>query len=311
MAPYTDAHRLFLQALISHRILKEEYAIQLYRNCCNLTGEEVDDERFLDFIATLNDSVGQFDMEIRKMHDETTGEPNWALVNTNGDEIAQLATEYTASEIAYFKRLIDLIVRADDDAFSVTSIVALREASKLKTPITKSAAEALLDKFVDDRWLIKARNGRYSMDIRCLLELQGYLRGEYEDEILECTLCLDILTKGQRCDVQNCSARLHHHCARNYFGPHRGEETVCMTCKTTWYAKNVVGDDGQASVAGGGVSRRRGRAVLKKEKDDENVMDVEGGLDEEQEEELIRRPRKKVDKGKGKAPARMVVDNDE
>ncbi|CAG8762367.1 12349_t:CDS:2, partial [Dentiscutata heterogama] len=74
-------------------------------------------------------------------------------VNTNGDEIAKLATEYSPAEISYFKRLIELIVTADDDAFSASSIMALKEASKIKTQLSKSAAETLLQRFVDDKWL--------------------------------------------------------------------------------------------------------------------------------------------------------------
>lgn len=52
---------------------------------------------------------------------------------------------------------IDLIVHADDEAFSVPSLVALREASKIKPSISKTAAETLLDRFLADGWLIKSR----------------------------------------------------------------------------------------------------------------------------------------------------------
>ncbi|RUS20981.1 Nse1 non-SMC component of SMC5-6 complex-domain-containing protein [Endogone sp. FLAS-F59071] len=330
MARYTDTHRLFLQALISCRTLKEAEAIEIYLKCCELTGGtyEGTEDGFPNFIATVNDGVSQLDLEVRKMLDEIDGEPSWALVNTNDDEIAQLATEYSAAEITYFKRLtiqesnslylvasdllcplqIDLIVHADDEAFSVTSLVALREASKLKPSISKSAAETLLDRFVADGWLIKSRTGRYSMSTRCLLELQGYLREEYEEDILECTLCLDILTKGQRCDLQKCSARLHHHCARNYFARNQDEAAVCMTCKTAWQVRNVVGDDGRtghdnrtSKPQERGISRKKKRVVREEGEDD--AMDVERQEVSEEEEPLERRPRRKVEKGKGKARA--------
>jgi hypothetical protein len=38
-----------------------------------------------------------------------------------------------------------------------------------------------------------SRRGRYSLSARTLLELQSYLRAEYPDEVLECTICLEVL----------------------------------------------------------------------------------------------------------------------
>jgi hypothetical protein len=40
--------------------------------------------------------------------------------------------------------------------------------------------------------LTTSRRGRYSLSARTLLELQSYLRAEYPDEVLECTICLEV-----------------------------------------------------------------------------------------------------------------------
>src|SRR4051812_23242982 len=94
--------------------------------------------------------------------------------------------------------------------------------------------------------------------------------------------------QGQRCDLHNCSARLHHHCARGYFAGSHDE--VCMTCKTAWQSSNVVGDDGRAGpddrqtgkARGKGNGRRKKRAVM----EEEDVMNMEHEEGEEEDEQL-------------------------
>ncbi|KAG9296446.1 hypothetical protein G9A89_015038 [Geosiphon pyriformis] len=63
-------------------------------------------------------------MEFRKSLDQSIGEPLWAL--------------------------IDMIVRADDEAFSVSAISALRECSRVKPPLQKMRQSNLYK----DLWMI-------------------------------------------------------------------------------------------------------------------------------------------------------------
>ncbi|GES75289.1 hypothetical protein RCL_jg8844.t1 [Rhizophagus clarus] len=197
---YTDAHRLFLQASLSERFFTEAKAIEIYRKAYEATAIQ-DQETFTEFMTTLNTKLNSIELEFRKSHNEEDGTAVWALVNTNGDEIAQMATDYSPIEISFFRRLIELIITADDESFSVSSITALKEVVKLKTSITKSNGEILLQRFIDDKWLSISSGGRYSLSLRSILELQHYLKKEFEDYISECILCYDIVTKGQRCQV--------------------------------------------------------------------------------------------------------------
>ncbi|CAG8722183.1 4646_t:CDS:2 [Dentiscutata erythropus] len=268
---YTNAHRLFVQASMSERFFTEAKAIDMYTKACSANNgscfsQEFDlpaPEEFQEFISTINQKLNLVDMEFRRSHDEDDGNPVWALVNTNGDEIAKLATEYSPAEISYFKRLIELIVTADDDAFSASSIMALKEASKIKTQLSKSAAEILLQRFVDDKWLVQSQSGKYSMSQRTILELQAYLKDEFEEYLIECTLCYDIVTKGQRCDVLECKSRFHHHCARRFFSSQN--EKVCPACKIAWKSSNIVGEPLRISE---GSSRRNKRAIPEDDDDD-------------------------------------------
>jgi len=85
---------------------------------------------FRSFVDDVNDSINALDLELAHMHDEVTGKNMYALVrfatspfgqsrsrnrvfggqvNRNGDEIAQIATEYTPVEIAFFKTLVSML----------------------------------------------------------------------------------------------------------------------------------------------------------------------------------------------------------
>lgn len=256
---YTDAHRLFLQASLSERFFTEATAIEIYRKAYEATAVQ-DQETFTEFMTTLNTKLNSIDLEFRKSHNEEDGSAVWALVNTNGDEIAKMATEYTPIEISFFRRLIELIVTADDESFSVSSITALKEVVKLKTSISKSNGEILLQRFVDDKWLSRSRGGRYSLSLRSILELQYYLKKEFEDYLSECILCYDIVTKGQRCEMAQCKARFHHHCARRYFDSKNIKK--CPNCEIAWDSSNVIGDCD--SIDSGSRPRRSNNQTTKK-----------------------------------------------
>ena len=78
--------------------------------------------------------------------------------------------------------------------------------------MTKSQGEITLASFVSKGWLLKSkyviyhlymrkgfepntlfdRRGRYSLSTRALLELLPYLKTTYPEEILECTICMEV-----------------------------------------------------------------------------------------------------------------------
>ncbi|KAG0171098.1 Non-structural maintenance of chromosomes element 1 [Apophysomyces sp. BC1034] len=250
---YNDSHRLFLQSMLSHRIISEDQALELYDRACQLTSgnHAVVFERsltslrlvpkvdFAAFLTAINRQINEIDLALRRSHDEKDGHAIIGLVNTKDDEISQVATNYTASEITYVRQLIELIVMADDDDFAVKSMVAIRLGQKMKPPISQKDTEDLLDRLVRDEWLEYVPSGAYLMNTRTIMELQGYLREQYSDYMKECVMCLEIVTMGERCELQDCQVRMHRHCADNYFREHSNMR--CLTCSTQWSRSNVFG----------------------------------------------------------------------
>ncbi|KAG6878709.1 hypothetical protein C0993_011524 [Termitomyces sp. T159_Od127] len=211
-----DVQRVFLQAILSRAIVSEKLAQTLWAKSIDVvnaadpelrlslpTGRGAWDE----FVTKINQSLDGLDLEFRHLHDENSGTQMYALVNRKGDEIAQMATEYTAAEIAFFKAIIELIMLAPRRAYSVSSTVALREVSAIrpKMNMTKSQAEAVLGSFVAKGWLAKSKRGRYSLSTRSLLELSPYLKTTYPEELVECTICLEVCLSARKRQRSSCT----------------------------------------------------------------------------------------------------------
>ncbi|TFK55006.1 hypothetical protein OE88DRAFT_1623283 [Heliocybe sulcata] len=283
MVSSNDVQRLFLQAVISRRVLSYTLAHVIWWKCIDavkaadstlqIPKPREDDRAAWDsFTAKVNESLNPLDLEFRHLHDELSGREMYALVNRKGDEVAQLATGYTPAEIAYFKAIVEQIMLAPHESFSVSSLAALREVNFLKTNMSKTQAEVVLGSFVANGWLLKSKRGRYSLSTRSLLELLPYLKSTYPDEVIECTICLEILTRGVACPTRNCKVRLHDHCFNNYKRIH----STCPSCNETWTSssKKLI-PVGEGAVKEGQDFNRR---VRKKQ--------TEEGSEEEDDEEM-------------------------
>ncbi|KAI0362237.1 hypothetical protein OH77DRAFT_32714 [Trametes cingulata] len=326
MVSSVDVQRLFLQAILSRRILSQKLAAKIWEKCIEAVKEanetldiEYRDDRnsWDNFVTSVNEALNPLDLEFAHLHDEVSGKEMYAVVNRKGDEIAQMATEYTPVEIAYFKAVLEQIMLAPNESFCVSSLAALREVNSLKSNMTKSQAEATLGSFVAKGWLLKSRRGRYSLSTRTILELQTYLRNTYENEILECTICMELVTRGVACFTPQCKTRMHTHCFNNY----KRRNHKCPSCNQSWSEGNLsklrpVGE--AAFKEGQDLSRRRVRR--KSTEEEEGDEDAEGDENDDQDEA---EPEPSQDepaqsqqpKGKGKKKAEredsMEVDEDD
>ncbi|KAJ8597946.1 hypothetical protein M405DRAFT_848439 [Rhizopogon salebrosus TDB-379] len=316
MVSLNDVQRLFLQGVFSRSILSFKHAQVLWEKCIEAIqiADPTLEVRFSDrredwdrFVANINNSLNCLDLEFRHLTDEQTGREMYALVNSKDDEIAQMATDYTPVEIAYFKAVVEQIMLAPHEAYSVSSLVALREVNSLKTNMTKAQAEIVLGSFVAKGWLLRSRRGRYSLSTRTLLELLPYLKSTYPEECLECVICYEIVTRGVACSTPNCKARLHYHCCRKY----RTRNGKCPACSQDWPQDlNSMTPVGEDAIKDG---QDEGRRIRRKSTGDGSDEDDE---DEDNDGEMVEEPTQTQSqrKGKGKkkkAPTNMDVDEDE
>ncbi|KLO12600.1 hypothetical protein SCHPADRAFT_829242 [Schizopora paradoxa] len=234
-----DVHRLFLQAVLSRRMMPEKVARTLWVKCkeavasvgdVNIDAGDTDDG-WNAFIDKVQQALNPLDLEFRNMIDDNSNTRVYALLNRKGDDIAQLASDYNPAEIAYFKAVVEQIILSPKYVYSISSLGALRETASIKpSTISKAHAETLLTSFVARGWLAKSARGRYSLAVRSLLELNNYLE-KYGDECVDCTICHEKVYKGIMCATPNCKTFLHKQCADTLRRHRRG---TCPTCQAAW-----------------------------------------------------------------------------
>ncbi|KAF8478618.1 Nse1 non-SMC component of SMC5-6 complex-domain-containing protein [Russula ochroleuca] len=291
MVSSLDVQRLFLQSAISRRVLSADLAIVIWKQCVEavkgllcLIPPPVDDtlqintnraDGWGEFLAGLNKSLDPLDLELSRIRNEVTGKDMYALVNRRDDEIARIASDYSPLEISYFRALVEQIMLAPNSSYSISSLAALREVNALTSPMSKTQAESVLASFVAKGWLLKSKKGRFSLSPRALLELQPYLKSTYPDEILDCTICFEILTRGHACPRAKCRVRMHNPCYETY----RRSNSKCPACGEDWgrvgNGNGTVVPVGEAAAPKDEWPRRTRRSATESENEQQQNEDVD------------------------------------
>jgi hypothetical protein len=170
---------------------------------------------------------------------------------------------------------------APSNAYCVSSLAAIREVNNMGSKMSKSTAENTLANLVAKGWLYKtpsvfrltflscskkitSRRGRYALSTRSLLELELYIRRTFQDEVIDCALCEQLLTLGYTCASNNtnhaaqkpCGTHMHKHC----FASHRQNSTKCLACEIDWSKQGGVrhiGEEGAVDGFDDNLKRRR------------------------------------------------------
>ncbi|KAI7897821.1 Nse1 non-SMC component of SMC5-6 complex-domain-containing protein [Cokeromyces recurvatus] len=235
---YNDSHRLFIQSMFSKRIITEDDALKLYDQVCELTGLPATEDYPL-FISSLNEELAELDYSLRISHDERDGIAYLTLVNVKQDPVTELATTFTPIEISYIRELFEKIITADNENFALSTRAAINLGHSVESRLTLKDTQDILDRLVQDRWIAMEEKGVYYLDTRAIAELQSYFREQYSDIVKECTTCLDFITMGERCEVEECPVRLHKYCADKLFA--NKNNPCCPQCSTRWNRSNTFG----------------------------------------------------------------------
>ncbi|EMD88992.1 hypothetical protein COCC4DRAFT_72367 [Bipolaris maydis ATCC 48331] len=216
---YNSIHRAFLQAFHTNGVLTVEemkpilaHIMTAYNPNRPWTEGDVTQPYLTSTIQTINAKLETFDYEIRSMRDQQSKDVVYALVNNTSDALTQLATTFSANEIAYIRRLLDHMFETKNTSVRETMAVKHTEASQLarvsrrnrqsqfngtstqfdsETPDTQlqgadtsiSIAEAdnVLDSLIAQGFFNKSRAGYYSLAPRALMELRAYLKETYNE----------------------------------------------------------------------------------------------------------------------------------
>ena len=151
----------FVQWLLTERIVVEEDAIQVVASLLSkgILADMSPSRIFVDcnsddlyqFINPIRDELRPFDMDIPRIRYEPWQKYALGIINTNDDEIAKLATGYSATEIAAFKKIIDELAKAKQKSFQISQIDLKGILTSTKTlELSGTKAENLLQRFISD-----------------------------------------------------------------------------------------------------------------------------------------------------------------
>jgi hypothetical protein len=317
-AGYNDANRAFVQAFMARGTLTFPEAQKIL---AEIKSGADDDRRvdpqsitmadFENFLRTAREAVEPLDFDIRNTRDQVRGggERVWAFINAHSDPATQMSTTRTAEEVAYIKRLLDakieqyntprMEVMAVDEgqALRVSRPTRAREsgvngendedgegndaAAAATRALKHSEVLSLLSSLVAEGWLEKSRDGFYSLTVRSLMELWGWLVATYNDPDSEgdwqrikfCEACKEIVTYGQRCNEPDCTVRLHDICEEGFWRTRR--DKTCPKCSTPWDGTHFVGERAVTTRSGfqrgrGGRRGRRSDAAVEVDEDGED-----------------------------------------
>ncbi|KAI8982628.1 Nse1 non-SMC component of SMC5-6 complex-domain-containing protein [Pilobolus umbonatus] len=233
---FNDSHRVFIQSMLTKVSLPQTEATKLYASISELT--KVPEEDFTQFVADINRELELLDYSIRTSYHEQDGTAYLTMINLKQDQLTEIATHYSPLELTYCNELFEAIVTADQDDFAISHMDALRLGKGMKpVGLSQKETQELLDSLVKDGWIGEEDKGVYYLETRALAELQGYFREQYGDIIKECTICLDIITMGEKCT--HCEVRIHSHCASSHF--RETSQPVCPQCGKAWSRDNHFG----------------------------------------------------------------------
>uniref|UniRef100_A0A9R1SG38 Non-structural maintenance of chromosomes element 1 homolog n=2 Tax=Cyprinus carpio TaxID=7962 RepID=A0A9R1SG38_CYPCA len=194
-----DSHKRFLQTIMSSGIISASQAVALHKHCCETHADRLDD-----FINVINTQLQPFFMHIRKGMSEEDGLEDYSLM--------------------------DLIVDSESGTASSTDVLNCADSLRTKK-LKKKETELVLNKFVQDKWL-KEKDGDYTLSVRCIVEMEQYMRRIYQDLIKVCHVCHNIALQCQMCETPACGIKMHLPCVARYFRAR--SDPRCPACNDFW-----------------------------------------------------------------------------
>ncbi|WWC58358.1 uncharacterized protein I303_100898 [Kwoniella dejecticola CBS 10117] len=249
----TNLHRLFIQSMLSRRALKEDIALEMYKRAVGAC-RAVDDtfrplhettlRGFRTFLSDVSDLLHDLGMEVITGQEQTGKGKSWVVLrNIDPSEVAMQATDYTPLEIDYYRRVVKEIIESYP-ANSVSHGQALTVVSELEGHMTKHSGEALLNSFCSRGWLSKSKRGRYTLGVRAAIELEPYLKQQFEEYIQNCKHCKRLMLDGVCCTTDGCESHFHSYC---YASLQKLPRPSCPGCKAL-FAENEPTPIGEKSV---------------------------------------------------------------
>lgn len=236
MPALEDAHKEFLQAIMSHGIMPGRMIKEVINDIMRRHGIQSDFASYMTaVVAAINSTLEQYDMQIKKCICEVAGTNYYALVNQTEHPLNKLSPYYTPAQLELYKKVVEEVVTSETGTVSSLQVLNFEFGDQVK--FSRKEREETVAKMVHDKWLLDL-DGEISLSARSINELEIYIKEVHKDDAVICPACNVLIIRGQRCAKDDCTVRVHKHCAKKIFKA--GTQRKCPTCKTPW---NVSAED--------------------------------------------------------------------
>ncbi|CAN8103047.1 unnamed protein product [Discula destructiva] len=154
-AGWSDAHRAFLQALMSRGTLTfgeaQPIMAAIFTAVSNdgaqasasasASASDITEAQFRNIMHKTREAVAPLDYDLRSTVHQTSREQVWALVNAHSDPSTQLATSRTPDEIAFIKRMLDAMFETYNTPRLEVMAITAAQARKVARPPPRAEPE--------------------------------------------------------------------------------------------------------------------------------------------------------------------------
>mmetsp|Transcript_11857 Transcript_11857/g.17679 ORF Transcript_11857/g.17679 Transcript_11857/m.17679 type:complete len:204 (-) Transcript_11857:474-1085(-) len=179
--------KVFLQILLSYRVLTEKEATSALKKCEKEYDEEEQRDIF-DVFSMANKNLALLDLEIKGTKISTPKETvtYFAIINTNDDEISKVhGSSLTINQLNILKSILDEFGSKDvsepkglDFELPTSNILSFKPDS-----MTLHQYKELIRQLCDDYWLIRQENGKsLKLGPKTYMELKSIL----DEKSIEC-----------------------------------------------------------------------------------------------------------------------------
>ena len=195
------------------------------------------------FMEETNKALEKIQMSVSKIHEEVKTSSDgrgpytqyYVLAPTyENEQIAKLQKNFTEPELEWLKIVAEHLVDSEEKMATQTDLINLCRNggnNSLKKKLNVTEADTALIKFLDDGYLFRVKTGKksvkYGLGPRFLVEMESWMRQEFEDDVWSCDKCGKIGMIGVDCPKQNCGARFHYYCVDT-----GNKDPKCYKCKT-------------------------------------------------------------------------------
>lgn len=175
-----------------------------------------------DTVALCNKKIKDLSLDIQEIRCEVTGTIHYALIPVVNHTFFKYSSAYTVQELEYFRNILNMIVTSHDGYMQ--SIDLLNSC----TNISKFDCQNLIQRFIDDKYLMEKAPGQICLTPLALAEFEPLLKEQFEDQLDACDLCRKICVFGFLC--VGCQSKFHNHCKQRWLE----SRNLCPKCDKKW-----------------------------------------------------------------------------